>query len=89
MKFHEDAFADVAVVAVGDGVDDGLADGHAHPMHGIVVQAGVARDMIGDDLYQIDHVERARELEANNRGSVSHGAKKYHPISWAMSSLLT
>ena len=60
----------VAPVAVLDGVDDRFADRHADPMLRILVEAEVPSELVADRLDQIDHLEQARELQANGVASI-------------------
>ena len=69
------ALALVVAVAVLDRVDDRLADGDAHPVQRLVVQARHPADVVADDLDEIEHVEGAVEVEADGvcRGSSATG----------------
>jgi hypothetical protein len=59
------ALALIMPVPVLDGVDDGLAHGDVDPVPGVFVQACHARNLIADDLHEIEHLERAMEVEAD------------------------
>ena len=74
-ELDHDALGFVALVAVLDGVDDGFADRHADPVQLIVVEAGHATDVVADHLDEIQHVERAGELE-------SDGVRVRHQALW-------
>ena len=70
MRRHRTEFDDhllrfVVLVPVLDGVDDTFPDGNADPMQRLVVETGQAADMIADHLNEIEHVERAAELNAD------------------------
>ena len=66
LDVHE--FGRVVAVAVLDGVDHALPDGHAHPVHRVLVEAKPAAQVVADHLHEIQHVERTAELEANHVG---------------------
>ena len=63
LEVDEHALAGVVLVPVLDGVDDRLADGDADPVNGVVVETDVAADVVADDLHEVEHLERAGELE--------------------------
>src|SRR5215213_3965407 len=48
-----------------DGVDDRLTHRNADPMQLVLVEAGRLADMIGHDLHEVEHVERAVELNTD------------------------
>ena len=48
-----------------DCVDDRLTDGHADPMHRLVVESRHPTDVVAHDLDEVEHVECAAEIEAN------------------------
>ena len=75
-EFDVDALGFVSGVAMLDGVDDRLADGDAQPVHRVVVQADQAADVIAHHLYEIQHLERAAEIEANRRGPCAHRRRR-------------
>ena len=54
------------LVAVLDRVDHRFADRDAHPVHRVLVEADAARDVVADHLDEIQHLERAGELEPND-----------------------
>jgi hypothetical protein len=68
------ALALVAGVAVLDGVDDRLANRHAHPMERFVVEAHQTSDVIADGLHEIHHLEGAAEIETDALAAVVHQA---------------
>ena len=55
----------VVAVAVLDGVDDRLADGDADPVQRVVVEPDMPADVIADDLHEVEHLERAAEIETD------------------------
>ena len=59
-------------VAVLDGVDDRLADGHADPVHRVLVEADALGQVIADHLDEVQHVEGAAELETDDVPLVGH-----------------
>ena len=63
IELDEDPFAGVVLVSGRDGGYDRLPDGHAHPVHRIVIETHVPADMVADDLHQVEHLERAGELQ--------------------------
>ena len=63
LELDEHVLGGVAAVAVLDRVDHRFADGHAHPMQRILVEADAAREVIADHLHEVEHLERAGELE--------------------------
>ena len=65
--------ADVVPVAVFDGVDHRLAHGHVDPVPRLLVEAGQARDVVADDLHQVEHLEGAVEVEANGLAAAHSG----------------
>ena len=60
----------VVAVAVLDGVDDRFANRHADPVDRVLVEPARAADVIGDDLHEVQHLDRAREFEANHLSPV-------------------
>ena len=64
-ELDEHALVRIVLVAVLDGVDDRLADRDADPVQLILVEAGRLADVIADDLHEVEHVERAAELETD------------------------
>src|ERR1035438_10257630 len=77
LELNENALGSIVVISVLDRVDHRFADRDAHPMHRLVVEADLPRDMIADNLHEVEHVEGARELETNSR---ERHAERYHPI---------
>ena len=63
-------FAGVVPVAVLDGVDHRLADRDADPVQRVVVEADVARHVVADHLHEVEHLERAGELEPDDMMAV-------------------
>ncbi len=74
-ELDDDALAEIALVAVLDGVDDRLADGDADPVELVLVEADHLADVIADDLHEIEHVESTAELEADRVAVASSGAR--------------
>ena len=59
------ALVHVVAVAMLDRVDDRLADRDADPVDRIVVEPGRARDVVAHHLHEVEHVERAVEVETD------------------------
>src|SRR4029078_2826834 len=57
---------EVVAIRMFDGVDHRLAEGHADPVHRVFVEPDAATQMVADQLYEIEHVERAAEFQAND-----------------------
>ena len=70
LELDEDVLGRVVPVAVLDGVDDRLADRDADPVQRVVVEADVARHVVADDLHEVEHLEGAGELEADDVSAV-------------------
>jgi 3-phosphoshikimate 1-carboxyvinyltransferase len=79
-EFDEDVLVFIVPVSVFDGVDDRLANGHAHPVSGIVVQPDAARHVIAHNLHEIQHVEGAGELEPDDVVTVSRHTPPFNTI---------
>ena len=62
------------------GVDDRFTHRDADPVQLVLVHAGLLADVIGDDLHEIQHVERAVEFEADGarRDHLKEAQLKYH-----------
>ena len=84
LELDEHVLGRVVAVAVLDGVDHRLADRDADPVQRVVVEADVARHVVADHLDEIEHLERAGELEPDDVLAVSgHAAScrtQYHPF---------
>jgi hypothetical protein len=75
-----------------DGVDHALADGHANPVQGFVVEPDASGNVIAHDLDEIQHLEGAGELEADGLVPVEvHGGRLRYIIRhrFVMSSSVT
>ena len=66
LELDEHVLVRVAAVTVLDRVDHRLADGDAHPMERILVESDAARQVIADHLDEVEHLERACELEPDD-----------------------
>ena len=64
-ELHDHVLGAVLAVAVLDGIDDRLADGHAYPMRQILVEAGNRRESIAEHLDQVEQLKRTGQLEAD------------------------
>jgi hypothetical protein len=64
-ELHRDMFGPVLAVAMLDRVDDGFPHRHADPVRRVLVEAGDRRKAITEDLNEIEHLERAGQLQAN------------------------
>jgi hypothetical protein len=78
-EFDEDVFLGVVAVAVFDRVDDRFANGDADPMERILVEADAASHVVAHDLYEIDHLEDAVELETDSPAAVRRHAPPLIP----------
>ena len=65
-ELDEHALGRVVAVAVLDGVDDRLADRDADPVDRVLVEARCPPDVVADDLHEVEHLEGAGELEADD-----------------------
>src|SRR2546426_1794278 len=66
LELDEHVLGRVVAVAVLDGVDHRLADRDADPMDRVVVLADTPAHVVAHDLDEVEHLERAREFEANH-----------------------
>ena len=92
LEVDEHELRRVVPVAVLDGVDDRFPDRHADPVQRVVVEPDAAADEIADDLDEIQHLERAAELEPDDLLTVerhepqpadatgARRASEYHPV---------
>ncbi len=86
LELDEHVLRRVVPVAVLDGVDHRLADRDADPVQRVVVEADVARHVVADHLHEVEHLERAGELEPDDvlavcRHVMRHAAlNEYHLI---------
>ena len=55
----------VVAVAMLDGVDHRLADGDAHPVQSIVIEAGQASEVIAGHLHEVEHFVGAVKLQTD------------------------
>ena len=49
-----------------DRIDDRLANGDADPMQRVLVESDAAGEVIADHLHEVEHLERAAELEPDD-----------------------
>ncbi len=63
--------ARVVAVAVLDRVDHRFAHGDADPVQRLVVEARQPADVIADDLHEVEHVERAVEVETDGAAFIA------------------
>src|SRR5688500_10580927 len=74
-EFDRHELARLFMVAVLDGVDDRLADGHTHPMRRVLVEPGDRGEPIADELHDVEHVERAVHPEPDHVAVATHAAE--------------
>ena len=68
-----------------DGIDHRLADGNAHPVHRLVVEARQPTEVIADDLHEVHHFEIAVDLQTDRTAAAQHTAppRAAGPQVWA------
>ena len=79
-KLDSHALGLIFVVAVLDGVDHRLANGHPDPMHRVVVELRDLAHAVAEDLDQIQHIEVTRKLEADGMSVFRHVGVPYSSV---------
>src|SRR5579872_2872658 len=71
-EFDHHRFGGVFLVAMLDRVDDRFPYRHADPVHRVLVEPGHVPHPIAQDLYEVHHVEQARDLQPDEAAAHRH-----------------
>ena len=72
VEIDEDQLGRIALVAMGDGVDDCLAHRHAGPVGRVFVESQLMAHVFGDVLHMVQYVDGALQFKMNAREATAH-----------------